>query len=421
VNLHVAISVIIAAVWLLVGPTGGPYQNHVAELLGVESVWLMTSSVLTLARSRRVERAVGGVEGALWWHRVAGALGVGLGLIHPSILVPAGGAPSLFAGVLGPLSFVAVVLVAWAFMSPTSRAATWRGPLGWLARRSFDRWRGVHAVLALFLVIAMVHGVIDSRSLMDSPILLMIYTGICLAGLYALTERVIIARLKFRAIGGTVVGIERFGERIAVLTIASDRPLEHQAGQFVELGVPVSNERPHPFTIASAPGAPMVQVAIHAAGPGTARIVRGTTIGDRVSLGAVRGQYRHDDAGSRQVWVAGGIGITPFVSWVRSQGAEDPRHRVDLVWTRHGFGDMPFVDELGELAKQSSWLAVHLHDTSRLPRLTAAEIVSMGGADITSLTVFACAAATTVHSWTTELVRLGVPHERIHSEAFAFR
>ena len=65
VILHMAISVNIAAVWLLVGPTGGPYQNHVAELLGVESVWLMTSSVLTLARSRRVERAVGGVEGAL--------------------------------------------------------------------------------------------------------------------------------------------------------------------------------------------------------------------------------------------------------------------------------------------------------------------------------------------------------------------
>jgi hypothetical protein len=77
------------------------------------------------------------------------------------------------------------------------------------------------------------------------------------------------------------------------------------------------------------------------------------------------------------------------------------------------FGDMQFVDESGELAKQSSWLAVHLHDTSRLPRLTAAEIVSMGGTDITSLTVFACAAATTVHSSTTELVRLDVPHERI--------
>jgi len=178
---------------------------------------------------------------------------------------------------------------------------------------------------------------------------------------------------------------------------------------------------PHPFTIASAPGAPMVQIAVHAAGTGTAHIVRGTMIGDRVSLGAVRGQYRHDDAGSRQVWGAGGIGITPFVSWVRSRGAEDPGHRVDLVWTHHGFGDMPFVDELGELAKQSSWLAVHLHDTSRSPRLTAAEIVSMGGPDITSLTVFACAAATTVHSWTTELVRLGVPQERIHSEAFSFR
>lgn len=422
VLIHLAITALIAVVWLAVGPGGGLVQNHVSELLGVESVWLMSSSVLVLTRSARIDRSFGGVEATLRWHRVAGAVGVGLGVAHPSLLVPdGGGEPSLFAELLGPLTALAVVLTAWAFMTPTSRAAAWRGPLGWLARRGYDRWRAMHGVLAVFLVVAMAHGAADSVSLREQPVLAVVYAGVCAVGLYAVIERMVIARLGVRDVPGAVVAVERFGAGVAVITIDPERPIRYEAGQFVELGVPVSGERPYPITLTSAPRDPHLQVAVRALGAGTGRIVKGVAVGDRVFLGPVRGLLRHDDAGPRQVWVAGGIGITPFVSWVRDQGEHYPGHHVDLIWSSRGFGDEPFVDELVAAALRFDWLDVHLHDTTRLPRLTADDVVAAGGGEVDAITVLACASPAMISVLGGGLIAAGLPRRRLHTEAFSYR
>lgn len=419
---HVAITALIAFVWLVVGPVDGPFQNHVAELVGVESIWLMSSSVLVLARSARIERSFGGVDGTLHWHRLAGAVGMGLGMIHPALFVEGGaGGSSALAHLLGPLTVLAAVLVAWAFMTPTTRVASWPGPIGWLARRGYDSWRAVHGVLAGFLVVAMAHGVADGASLLRKPVLLTLYAGVCVVGLYALVERMIVARLKVRDVAGAVVAVERFGESTAVITIAPERPLSHEAGQFIELGVPVSGERPHPFTIISAPGSPHLQVAVRALGVGTTRVVEGTAVGDRVSVSRPRGLLRHQDAGRRQVWVAGGIGIAPFISWVRSQGERYPGHHVDLIWSNRCFDAEPFVDELVAVAQHSTWLTVHLHDTALSSRLTAADVVAAGGGEVEAITVLACGSPAMISALGSGLVAAGLPRQRLHTEAFSYR
>lgn len=419
---HVGVAVLVALVWLVVGPVDGPFQNHVAELVGVESIWLMSSSVLVLTRSARIERSFGGVDGTLRWHRLAGAVGMGLGMIHPALFVEGGeGESSVFAHLIGPLTVLAVALVAWAFMTPTSRVASWPGPIGWLARRGYDSWRAVHGVLAGFLVVAMAHGVADSASLQQNPVLLVLYAAVCAVGLYALVERMIVVRLKVRDLAGTVVAVERFGESTAVLTIAPEQPFSHEAGQFIELGVPVSGERPHPFTIISAPGSPHVQVAVRALGVGTTRIIKVTTVGDRVSLSRARGLLRYQDAGRRQVWVAGGIGIAPFISWVRAQGEHYPGHHVDLIWSNRGFDTEPFVDELVAVAQNSTWLTVHLHDTGLSPRLTAADVVAAGGGKVEAITVLACGSPAMISGLGSGLSAAGLPRERLHTEAFSYR
>lgn len=419
---HVAVTALIAIVWLVVGPVDGPFQNHVAELLGVESIWLMSSSVLVLTRSARIDRSFGGVDGTLHWHRLAGAVGMGLGMIHPALFVEGGeGRSSVLAHLLGPLTVLAVVLVAWAFMTPTSRVASWPGPIGWLARRGYDSWRAVHGVLAVFLVVAMAHGVADGASVRKNPVLLALYAAVCAVGLFALVERMIVARLKVRDIAGTVVAVERFGESTAVVSIAPERPLHHEAGQFIELGVPVSGERPHPFTVISAPGSPHVQVAVRALGVGTTRIVTGATAGDRVSLSRARGLLRHEGAGRRQVWVAGGIGIAPFISWVRAQGEHYPGHHVDLIWSNRGFDTEPFVHELVAAAQRSTWLTVHLHDTALSSRLTAADVVAAGGGKVEAITVLACGSPAMISALGSGLIAAGLPRDRLHTEAFSYR
>ncbi|MDR3360116.1 MAG: hypothetical protein LBO20_05635 [Bifidobacteriaceae bacterium] len=419
--LHAVVTVLIAIVWLAVGSGGGPFPNHVAELLGVEAVWLMSSSVLMLTRSARVDRAFGGVEGTLRWHRGAGATGLGLGVIHPFLLATGEGEASVFAHLLSPLTVFALVLTAWAFMTPTSRAARWRGPLGWLARRGYDRWRAIHGILAVFLIIAMAHGAADSTSLRARPVLAVVYAGVCAAGLYALVECMVVSRLRLRDVPGTVVAVERFGENTAVITINPQRPVGYAAGQFADVRVPVSGERPHPFTLTSAPSEPHLQVAVRAVGAGTTRIVEDIAVGDRVSLGPMRGNLRHQDAGPRQVWLAAGIGIAPFISWVRAQGDADPGHRVTLIWSSRSFETEPFVVELLEAAQRNNWLDVHLHDTARRSRLTADDIVAAGGGDVGALTVLACASPAMISALKADLVAAGLPPAQLRAEAFCYR
>ncbi|MGY3518738.1 hypothetical protein ACVMYR_20820 [Micromonospora sp. PTRAS2] len=417
---HAAVTILIAAGWLAAGPVSGPYRNHVAELVGLEAIWLMSSSVLMLTRSERLERAVGGVEVELWWHRLAGALGLALGMVHPKLFVPSGDEPSFMAGLVNLLMLAGIVLVAWSFMTPSSRVARWRGPLGWLARRGYDRWLSIHRLLAVFVVAAMVHGVVDSATLLRSPLLLLGYAGVCATGLYALVERFVAARRGGRAVGASVVSARRHG-RTVVLRMLPDRPVAHGTAQFVELGVPVSRERPHPVTVVSAPDDPLIEVAVQAVGAGTTRIVDDVAPGDRVRLDAVRGLPDHPATSGRELWLASGIGITPFVARVRARAALAGVPPVDLVWSRRGFADAPYVDELLEAGRHLPWLTLHLRDTARQGRVTVDELLDLVDHRPTELTVVACGSATVVQPLVKGLAARGVPRARITSEAFGFR
>lgn len=421
VAVHGLVAVALAVVWLLAGPVSGPFRNHVAELVGLEAVWLLSSSVLVLTRSQRLERAAGGVGVELWWHRLAGALGLGLGVVHPRLFVPAAGEASGLAGMLNLLSMLGILVLVWsAFLTPSSRAARWRGPLGWVARRGYDRWRSVHRLLAVFVVVSMAHGVVDSRTLLQSPVLLTVYAAVCAVGLLALAERFVLARRPSSWVGACVVSA-RHHDRTVVLRLLPDRPLARGAGQFVELDVPASRERAHPFSVVSAPDAPFVEVAVQASGPGTARIVEHVAAGDRVRLGAVRGLPDAPATSGRELWLASGIGVTPFVARLRARAAAGTATPVDLVWTRRGVQDAPYVDELLDAARALPWFTLHLRDTSVASRLTPSDVLALVPAPPGDLTVLACGAPGVVRPLVDGLVAAGVRRRAVTVEAFGYR
>lgn len=62
------------------------------------------------------------------------------------------------------------------------------------------------------------------------------------------------------------------------------------------------------------------------------------------------------------MWVAGGIGVTPFLSWLRALGQQPPRGPVDFFYTSAD-PDMPYADEIRELAVGSARVRAHLVDS----------------------------------------------------------
>ena len=98
--------------------------------------------------------------------------------------------------------------------------------------------------------------------------------------------------------------------------------LAYEAGQFAFFSfAALSPRESHPFTIASAPSGENLRIIVKASGDFTSELVRAVEVGDEVRVEGAYGHLteRHCDS-QQEVWVAGGIGITPFLSRAHALG-----------------------------------------------------------------------------------------------------
>ena len=65
-------------------------------------------------------------------------------------------------------------------------------------------------------------------------------------------------------------------------------------------------------------------------------------------IGGPHGRFGHWRGTARQIWVAGGVGIAPFMSWLRAVDPHPLPERVDLFYSTAG--QAPFADELTAIA-----------------------------------------------------------------------
>jgi len=133
-------------------------------------------------------------------------------------------------------------------------------------------------------------------------------------------------------------------------------------------------EGAHPFTIASADhGDRTVTFAIKALGDYTRTLTRKLSVGNPVE---VEGPYGRFDISrvnrrARQIWVAGGIGITPFIAWLEAlQGRPAPGFCADLHYSVRDAETDPFVERLKSLCATLPDVRLHVHDKHSGP-LTA--------------------------------------------------
>ena len=93
---------------------------------------------------------------------------------------------------------------------------------------------------------------------------------------------------------------------------------------------------PHPFTISSAPHEPDVRLSIKSSGDWTQHLHEHLESGARAFVDGPYGEFNYKTGGHRQIWIAAGIGITPFLSWIRDLQGDAPDARDRLLLHHHG-------------------------------------------------------------------------------------
>ena len=104
------------------------------------------------------------------------------------------------------------------------------------------------------------------------------------------------------------------------------------------------------FTIASAPREPELMVATRMRDTAFKRALKTAPMGTAVTIDGPNGEMvLHDDPARSAVFLAGGIGITPFLAMARHAAKERLPHRLRLFYSNRRPEDAAFLTELQKM------------------------------------------------------------------------
>jgi ferredoxin-NADP reductase len=166
------------------------------------------------------------------------------------------------------------------------------------------------------------------------------------------------------------------------------------------------------------------------AGAGSSYLFDTVQAGDRLEAKGPQGDFYLDPAGSDPVvFFAGGIGITPLLSMVKSIAVVNPRRRVYFIYGINERKDHSFREELEQLRKRHPGFQFLIFYTLVGPGDAAGvdfdykgfidmELVLKAAGDL-DMEHYICGPGVMMDAIRAALLRLGVPERKMHIEAFS--
>ncbi len=386
-------------------------ESATQRVLGeVMSSWVVTVfgfNLLMATRARWVERIFGGLDKMYVIHRRSGVVAAVLLLLHFGI-VPRH--PEFTIG--KPMGFYAMVLILLGIAFAASPLMKRKLP--------YHKWVGGHRLMGLFYVGGVAHALYVPTLISKLPLIRVYVFGMAFMGCASWFYRAFLFRLLHRPLAYLVSEVRPFGRgAVEICMTPKDDALDYEAGQFAffSFGEHAPKES-HPFTIASAPeNNRELRIVVKASGDFTSALVGEVKVGNEV---AVEGSYGHltqkSMQSTEQVWIAGGIGVTPFLSLARSLAGSG--RSAKLFWSVRSGDEAYFHDELKALAEDSAF-EYELWQSNEQGPIT---VDQMGGRKMfASKDVVICGPVALRDALTTQLRATGTKSGQIHSEEFAFR
>jgi predicted ferric reductase len=404
--------------WLLVGDvqqrfTGVQALHSVANISALCGIAAWSANLVLASRARPVEQATGGLEQLYHLHRRLGVVVVVLAVTHALFLTlhARSSAFELYLPTAGWPTFAGVIAIVAVLGSVASSL---------LGRLSYPVFVRVQRVLGVAFLIGALHTFAVRGTAASSTFLMIYLVLLTAAGILGMGYRVL----------GAMVGLGRHeyvvdavhhldAETVDISMVPDRRELAFRPGQFVYATFHQNGIRKeaHPFTIASAPSGDSLHVAIKRLGDFTGALTS-LEPGCRVQLEGPFGSFcLRRDLPQPQTWIAGGIGITPFLSWARSL---DAPMAADLYYCTPGAEQHHFLAELYDIADRYPPLRVIPMRKSSLGHLGVGDVEAVNPR-VARGHVFICGPPRLVDNLTEGLLARGVPLDHIHSEAFDFR
>jgi predicted ferric reductase len=432
---------VLAGAVLLLGAMASAFDSHrlqvaargdlygwlstAGKMAGLAAAMLLMLQFTLSARLKPLDRAFG-MDRVLRFHGKLGATAVVLACLHPFLLFAAP------AEQIGPLRWSvwpemlgAAVICILLLIAMTS---LWRVFLG----LRYEQWWWIHQLVFVAAVAALAHAMLLGNDMDEWYIRipwLAVFTAYAALFVWVKVVKPMIRR-RHRL---SVAEVRRRNHDVTEFELAlpAGRSFEHQMpGQFGFLRFlsPHVDKQMHPFTISSAPSSSAITFTIKASGDWTSTLPQ-LAPGDHAVVEGPFGLFSYrarTQPGRRLVMIAGGVGLTPMLSMLRTLSREEPSRPVLLIWANRKRKDIFAGEELEEIAEKMQDLRI-IHilsheegyegeqgfvDRSKLERWLSEED--------RKAVVFLCGPPPMMDMVGEALRSLGFPRRRIFTERFSF-
>ena len=418
--------------WLLTEsaePHGRRFVTHgalvnVGQVAGLVGMAMLSIAFVLSSRARFLEDYFGGLDKMYRVHHRLGQTAFVLLLIHP-VAHALRFIPDDFGRALRFLfpthEKLAVNLGAYAFWGLLLLMT-----LTLFVKIPYDKWKLSHKFIGLVLIIGTIHmlTVQSTRgrpvAVIENPILR--YYMFCLAalGILFFCHKLIVLPLLSRPHVYTVKAVRRLNDEVLHIELSPRRrPVTFMPGQFVFVTFyqeGLSHEA-HPFTICTVPEQKDIALVVKALGDFTSALYRRLRSGAGAKVEGPYGRFDYRMGSPRQIWIAAGVGVTPFLSWARHiEQTQDSTYQARFYYCVHSRSDAVQYEEFERIAGQQVNLRVALVCSEEQGHLRAGDIGDLGDKDI-----FMCGPKGFTADLQRQFLRLGVAGDRIHFEDFEFR
>ncbi|HET6257934.1 ferric reductase-like transmembrane domain-containing protein [Pseudonocardia sp.] len=415
--------------WLTIAPVE-PLWDHLSVVTGLLALSALVCAAVLPSRLRSLNRAFG-IESVIDVHRFLGIVAAALVFVHLACVIAADPAnvalldfetaPKRAQAATGATVALAVLAV----------LAVLRGR----TRLTYELWRWLHVVLAVIVLVLSALHVWWLDHLVAEP---------TLGTLFGLLAALVVGTFGYRwawrpmfdaSTEFLVREVRRENATVSTLVLEPRRrhgrvnTWAFAPGQFawIRLDRSVTAEE-HPFTIASSAHLDTTEFTIRHAGDFT-RALRRLPPGAPVWVDGPHGAFTNDvGAGAGFVMIAGGVGVTPMMSMLRTAAHRGDPRPYRLVVVAGSPEDLLFRDELAELRFQIDLVVTEVlrrpldgwygHTGDINAGLLSMVLADAGHLD--EVDYFICGPSSLVTDVLSALDVLGVAPARVHTEQFDF-
>ncbi len=328
-------------------------------MLGFIGMGLMCLQALFSGRFGWIAPAFG-TDNVLQFHRQIGIFGVILVLMHPVVMISADRQNlSYFDPRVNFLRAVALSAVTVALIAIIV-TTLWRERL----KINYEWWRLIHGVIALSIVfIGVVHGWQVGHYL-DPIWKKLVWVLLAGASMYLVIHTRIVRPWRARSKPYKIVDVERHRDDVTSIGLAPEghERMDFRAGQFAWMTVgdtPFSLQQ-HPFSFVGSETDANIRFAAKALGDFT-KTWKDFKPGMRVFLEGPLGAFTRDPHPHIGMFlIAGGIGVTPAMSILRSMRDENERQPAVLIYANGKWEEVAYQREISAMEREMNLKVVHV-------------------------------------------------------------